>query len=175
LFRSLDPTFKVATAQRTILGLVRQKNGAVVQRKTDLLPGQQICKQTDAGLIVRQWNNELFLESAANGSVDSLKVIAGGYKENMTVAGADTVHLLEQLADNLIRQLVIAARRRAIRCNNVQLVQEQDCRRTGPCALEEQFHPIAALAEIVRLHIGRGGRNKCRSPSGKDILFSVHS
>jgi hypothetical protein len=25
--------------------LARQQNGAVVQRKTDLLPGQQICKQ----------------------------------------------------------------------------------------------------------------------------------
>jgi hypothetical protein len=109
LFRCLDPTFEVAPAQCLILGLARQKNGTVIQRKSDLLPGQQIRKQTDASLMVRQWNDELFLESAANGCVDSLKVIAGSHKKDMTVVGADAVHLLEQLADDLIRQLIIAA------------------------------------------------------------------
>jgi hypothetical protein len=94
LFGDLDPAFKVAPAQSLILGLVREQNGAVVQRKTDLLPGQQIRKQTDAGLIVRQWDDELFLKPAANRSVDSLNVIAGGNKEDVTVAGADTVHFL---------------------------------------------------------------------------------
>jgi hypothetical protein len=49
------------------------ENGTVVQRKTDLLPGQQIRKQIDAGLIVRQWNDELLLKPAADGSIDSLK------------------------------------------------------------------------------------------------------
>ena len=72
LLRRLNPAFKVAPTQCLILGLVRQQNGAVVQRKTDLLPGQQIRKQTDASLIGRQWNDELFLESAADRSIDSL-------------------------------------------------------------------------------------------------------
>jgi hypothetical protein len=73
LLRSLDPAFKVAPAQCLILGFVRQQNGAVVQRKTDLLPGQQIRKQTDASIPVRQWNDKSFLKPAANRSIDSLK------------------------------------------------------------------------------------------------------
>jgi hypothetical protein len=37
LLRSLDPAFKVAPAQCLILGLVRQQNGAGVQRKTNAI------------------------------------------------------------------------------------------------------------------------------------------
>jgi hypothetical protein len=77
LLRRLDPAFKVAPAQWLILGLVRQQNCAVVQRKADLLPGQQIRKQTGASLMVRQRNDELLLKPATNGSVDSLNMIAG--------------------------------------------------------------------------------------------------
>ena len=40
LFRGLNPAFKVAPAQCLILGLFRQQNRTVVQRKADLLPGQ---------------------------------------------------------------------------------------------------------------------------------------
>jgi hypothetical protein len=137
LFRSLDPAFEVAPAHCLILGLIRQQNGTVVQRKADLPSHQQIRKQTNASIPVRQWDDKFLLKSAANGSVDSLKIIAGGHKEDMTVAGADTVHFLEQLADDLICQLVIAARRRAIRRNDVQLIQKQNRWRTGPRALEE--------------------------------------
>jgi hypothetical protein len=116
--------------------LVRQQNGTFVQRKTDLLPGQQIRKQTDASLMARQRNDEFFLKSAANGSVDPLKVIAGSHEADMIVAGANAVHLLEQLADYLIRQLVVSARNCTVRRDNVQLVQKQDCRRARPRALE---------------------------------------
>jgi hypothetical protein len=73
LFRSLDPTFQVTPTQCLILGLVRQQSGAVVQRKTDLLPDQQIRKQTDASLMVRQRNDQLLLKPAADRSIDSLK------------------------------------------------------------------------------------------------------
>jgi hypothetical protein len=106
LLRCPDPVFEIAAAPILAIGEIRKQYRAVGQRKVDLLAFKENGKKTDPVFAIRQWNHQLFGEPAADSRVYLLEAVRGSYQKYVAIMGLDAVHLLEQLAHDLIGQRV---------------------------------------------------------------------
>jgi hypothetical protein len=106
----------------------------------------------------RTWSNRPGLRKAASTFHGAFR---GREQEHVAVAPAEPVHLLQELVDERLEELRLAARAR--RAQRVELVEEQHGRALLARALEQGVDGLLALAVVLVEHVVDGDGHEARA------------